>query len=66
MQYPLNILKDSLNQVEQAKKHCHENNNFTDYIMIEKRLAMPLRIAINLIELAVENELKFNIIVDNV
>lgn len=66
MQYPLNILEDSLNEIEQAKELCKKNKNMVDYYTIEKQLAMPLRIAINLIKLAVENELKFNIIVDNV
>jgi hypothetical protein len=63
MKYPLDILKESLREVEEAKKLCLKSENFKDYTAIEEEKAMPLRVAIQIIELAVENELKFNVII---
>ena len=57
MNYPLEILKNNLKDVEDAKERCLKFNNHKEYNLIDKEKAIPLKTAIWLIELAVEDKL---------
>ena len=57
MKYPLDILKTSLKDVEEAKEICLKNNNHKEYEFIKKEKSIPLKTAIWLIELAIEAKL---------
>ena len=63
MKYPLKILKNQLKDVEDAMNRCLKNDNYLDHLNIEQDIEIPLRNAIRLIEMAVENELKFNVVI---
>lgn len=64
MNHPLKILNDSLKEAEKVQSDCLLNYNKEDFLLIQKEVITPIKIAIRLIELAVENELKFNVLVE--
>lgn len=57
MKYPLEILKNHLKDVEDAKERCLKHSNHKEYYLIDKEKSIPLKTAIWLIELAVEDKL---------
>ena len=57
MNYPLEILKMYLKEIEDAKEWCLKNNNKEDFELINKEKSMPLKSAIWLLELELENKL---------
>lgn len=57
MRYPLDILKSYLKDVEDAKDRCLKNNNKEDFELINREKSMPLKTAIWLLELELENKL---------
>ncbi|CAL2091840.1 conserved hypothetical protein [Tenacibaculum sp. 190524A05c] len=64
MNYPLRLLKNKLKELENAQEWCLENGNLEDFQKIEETKSKPIRLSISLIEMAVENELKFKVILE--
>ena len=58
MDHPLSLLKGDLAEWEKAAKHCLDTRNMEDYIYINRNKVQPLKMAIWLIGLSIEHDLK--------
>lgn len=57
MKYPLDLLKDQLKEVENAKAWCLKNGNKEDYKLIIKYKENPLKEAIKVLRLSMKYKL---------
>ncbi|TDQ27674.1 hypothetical protein [Tenacibaculum caenipelagi] len=59
MNYPINLLKTTLREAEDAQLLCIKSYNKEDYKKIQKEVVTPLKTTIKLIEMAVENKINY-------
>ncbi|CAL2084883.1 hypothetical protein [Tenacibaculum sp. 190524A02b] len=64
MDYPIGILIERLEEAKHAQSLCLLAYNKEDFLKIENEVVIPIKTTLRLIDMAVENEFKFNVIID--